>query len=452
MISPPQVLLQAGRHATSKRDQVLTMSRGWKSTCSTLMFNKWNHIYNTSVCCWPGFGNVSFKGNINTVKCYVRLPVNRSWVIMSYYVTYGCMGLKSENINYCKANDEFHKVFKTSQYSYQDANWPAPKLFWVLFNLLLGYVSSLSLWHHFVEKHYYISMSSSPELWATEKPYRGACVSAGGLEELSGLWGLGEGHGVGDCRHAVCCLRCFCNESLSLWLKGSSGGRHNTNSIQERLTDWATVWGRMSLMPCCRPFFKLSDITSTGRLGAGSTSRSSSSSSSSVILSSISWSFLWAASISMQELSVSRRNREEEVCGKVKLFDVVQGFGGAGLACCADWGLQLFAVGQSQWALVLKFSEGATSASNINLLFLALHPSSSALLLCFLRHLVSQLLLETVALCMCSLIPEGPRSKSGRLVGPENEYMAGRHLSSLLEGAEWCMVVQSIKWFEERRK
>lgn len=112
-------------------------------------------------------------------------------------------------------------------------NWPAwscSTSFLNLFTLLR--VSSLSLWHHFVEKHYYISISSSPELWATEKLYRGECVSAGGLEVLRGL---GDGHGVGVCRHTVCCLRCFCNESLSLWLKGSSGGRHSTSSIQERL-------------------------------------------------------------------------------------------------------------------------------------------------------------------------------------------------------------------------
>lgn len=44
-------------------------------------------------------------------------------------------------------------------------------------------------------------------------------------------------------------------------------------------------------------------------------------------------------------------------------------------------------------------------------------------------------LLETVAVCTSSIILEGPRSKSGRLVGPEKEYMAGRQLSSLLGGA-----------------
>lgn len=43
--------------------------------------------------------------------------------------------------------------------------------------------------------------------------------------------------------------------------------------------------------------------------------------------------------------------------------------------------------------------------------------------------------LETVAVCTSSIILEGPRSKSGRLVGPEKEYMAGRQLSSLLGGA-----------------
>lgn len=35
-----------------------------------------------------------------------------------------------------------------------------------------------------------------------------------------------------------------------------------------------------------------------------------------------------------------------------------------------------------------------------------------------------------------------PRSNTGRLVGPENEYMAGRKPTSLLAGAEWCIVVQ----------
>ena len=75
-------------------------------------------------------------------------------------------------------------------------------------------------------------MSSSPELWATGKLYREECVSAGGLE---GLWGVGDGHGVRGCRDTVCCLRCFCNEPLRFREKGSSGGRHNTSSMQEWL-------------------------------------------------------------------------------------------------------------------------------------------------------------------------------------------------------------------------
>lgn len=169
-----------------------------------------------------------------------------------------------------------------------------------------------------VSKHYYISMSSSPELWATGKLYREECVSAGGLQ---GLWGVGDEHGVRGCWDTVCCLRCLCNEPFRFRQKGSSGGRHNTNSMQEWLlggkktdmrklspvkhvmflissfnikhsnnkirityTDWATVCGRMSLMPRCRPSFRLSEITSTGRLGAGSTSKSSSSSSSSSVI------------------------------------------------------------------------------------------------------------------------------------------------------------------------
>lgn len=62
------------------------------------------------------------------------------------------------------------------------------KLFHIFLNLFTWLqVSSLSFWHHFVEKHYYISISSSPELWATEKLYREECVSAGGLEGLRGL-------------------------------------------------------------------------------------------------------------------------------------------------------------------------------------------------------------------------------------------------------------------------
>lgn len=183
--------------------------------------------------------------------------------------------------------------------------------------MLLKESSSLLLWHGFSshQAHNYISMSSSPELWATGKLYREECVSAGGL---GGLWGVGDGHGVGGCRDTVCCLRSFCNEPLRFRQKGSSGGRHNTNSMQEWLlkvwesmwdkklggnsshwimvlniihsnnkityTDWATVCGRMSLMSRCRPSFRLSEITSTGRLGAGSTSRSSSSSSSSSVI------------------------------------------------------------------------------------------------------------------------------------------------------------------------
>lgn len=87
-----------------------------------------------------------------------------------------------------------------------------------------------------VIKHFYISMSSSPG-----KLHREECVSAGGLEGLRGLWGLGDGHGVWGCRDTVCCLRCFCNGPFRFRQKGSSGGRHNTNSMQEWLLK---VWGR----------------------------------------------------------------------------------------------------------------------------------------------------------------------------------------------------------------
>lgn len=210
----------------------------------------------------------------------------------------------------------------------------------------------------------------------------GEHVSAGGLEGLRG--GVGDGHGVGSCRLTVCCLRCFCNESFSLWQKGSSGGRHRTSSMPEGLTDWATVCGRMSLIPRCRPSFKLSEITSTGRLGAGSTSRSSSSSSSRIILSSISCSFLCAASISMQELSISGRGRTEGGCGKVRLWCAEHGCRGGTTTCCADRGGELF-------------SKIPASVSGINLRFLGLQPSSSSLL-CLRRRLVAQLLSEFMSL------------------------------------------------------
>lgn len=126
----------------------------------------------------------------------------------------------------------------------------------------------------------------------------------------------------------------------------------------------------------------------------------------------------------MLELSVSDWDKAEEVCGKVKDRGTGQGCGSAGLVCCADRSVQLFAVGQL-WFLVFEFSEMSPSASI--LLLLALHAlriyvfkytyyhilgdcscitmcevchllyksitySSSTLLLCFLRHRVSQLL------------------------------------------------------------
>lgn len=137
-------------------------------------------------------------------------------------------------------------------------------------------------------------------------------------------------------------------------------------------------------------------------------------------LSSISWSLLWAASISMQEPSVSDRGAVEDGCSKARFCSAWCGCGAAGLACCAGRGGQLFAGGQSTWPTALEFSEMSTSVSTINRLLLALHPlrkkedtdqfaqvglfhvyfkckchqtySSSTLLLCFLRHLVSQLL------------------------------------------------------------
>lgn len=230
-------------------------------------------------------------------------------------------------------------------------------------------------------------------------------------------------------------------------------------------------------------------------------------------LSSISWSFLWAASTSMQEPSVSGRERERLEgcgkvigCGKVKLWVAVQGCGGAGLACCEDRGGQLLAGGHSWGVLVFEFSEMSTSASSINLLLLALHPlrkkkkfttlvfdcsmhwhmldaffylliiNSPPVLpeasslpaavgqrqMCYNRSVANvylihdcihynpkpsaTYLLESVALCRWPDVLGGPRSNSGRLVGPENEYMSGRRPTSLLVAADWWKV-QAMKWF-----
>ncbi len=79
--------------------------------------------------------------------------------------------------------------------------------------------------------------------------------------------------------------------------------KRSNNKIRGTYTDWATVWGRMSLMPRCRPSFKLSEITNTGRLGAGSTSRSSSSSSSSSVI-------LWYINVTVFTL----QNRGYSMC------------------------------------------------------------------------------------------------------------------------------------------
>ena len=89
-------------------------------------------------------------------------------------------------------------------------------------------------------------------------------------------------------------------------------------------------------------------------------------------LSSISCSLLWAASTSMQELSASGRDRAAEGCeAGVRGSGFGQGCGGAR---SADRGGQLFAVGQSQRALLFESSTISTSASTISLLRLALHP------------------------------------------------------------------------------
>lgn len=229
-------------------------------------------------------------------------------------------------------------------------------------------------------------------------------------------------------------------------------------------------------------------------------------------LSSISWSFLCAASISMHELSVSDRGTAVVAWS----CSVWWHCGGAGP------GGQLIGGGQSTWVTIVEVSEMSTSVSTMSLLLLALHAlreektnwsgghplvstwhflafadakvkkerkkrntvcctySSSTLLLFFLRHLASQLLpyrKDQVRTINGNTVTDGsislrqssydtkvdahlfdtcvvlcrwwdalglPRSNSGRLVGPENEYMLGRKPTSLLAGAEWCIAVRRI--------
>lgn len=100
------------------------------------------------------------------------------------------LGLKSGNkLNDCEANDASYKLFKTAQCSYKgnclcqtDQLEMSPLVFCATTCPAFYFGMALN-----VNKHYYISMSSSPELWATGKLYRVECVSAGGLEGLRGL-------------------------------------------------------------------------------------------------------------------------------------------------------------------------------------------------------------------------------------------------------------------------
>lgn len=235
-------------------------------------------------------------------------------------------------------------------------------------------------------------MSSSPELRAEGLLNRGLkvcslvavnCGSGGGL--------LAVGMGVGVCLLTDSCFRCcFCRESFSLWVRGSSGGRHSTSSIQEWFIDCATVWGRMSPIPLCSPSLKLSDITSTGLRWAGSTSNSSSLSSSKVILSSISCSLLWAASTSMPDPSgwTLGSGEGEAVKGRPICSSL-------GLVC--SWTKLVSDEGvvksTDHLRLTLGLGCSATSApsSPISFCLFGLQLPSSVLLLCFLLHLLSQL-------------------------------------------------------------
>ncbi len=105
-------------------------------------------------------------------------------------------------------------------------HWYSSKLFFT--HRMLRVLLKISL---------YNSMSSSPELRSAGLLNSGLKVCS--LGAVNWGWGGGlliGGTGVGVCLLTANCLRCcFCKESFSLWVRGSSGGRHSTNSIQQQL-------------------------------------------------------------------------------------------------------------------------------------------------------------------------------------------------------------------------
>lgn len=153
---------------------------------------------------------------------------------MTVYVHHNELSDSPKRICDCKATVALDKPPKTAYLceTHKLSKLTDFKWFCVPFSFLLIHRSSLWLLYGLLIKQFYISMSSSPELWATEKLYEEACVSAGGL---GGLWGEGDGHGVRGCWETVCCLSSFCKELFCFRQNGSSGGRHNTNSMQEWL-------------------------------------------------------------------------------------------------------------------------------------------------------------------------------------------------------------------------
>lgn len=265
-------------------------------------------------------------------------------------------------------------------------------------------------------------MSNTKFLWSVSGCYISMSSSSpepGVLLELRrSLWGDGEGQGVGGS-----CLHALWTESFTQWLNGSSGGRHSTSSMHEWLTDWATVCGRMSLIPLCSPSFRLSDSTSTGLRGHTSTSRSRSESESSsrVILSSISRSLCWAASISIHTAG---------------LFVLVQAGGvsvRAGLRAGgghADEQLSALSPSTDGWGAQLSHSAPCGCMRRRRL---ALHTLSSPRRRFFLRHLISHEAGKSLLFGFGG-INWGPRSNSSGLEGTQ------KGSAIWLTGAEWCIM------------
>lgn len=209
--------------------------------CILIQKLKITHICIEITCFWPNFGKIINKCCLFTIygKAFIQfVSVLRSWQLLlsciwtneswCHYLTILEIIRKKK---WLWSKRRFEKIIRHSKgrvtVSYRLTSFGLRVL--KSFELVKQRVQSLCLL-----EHYSISISSSPQLRWAGRLNREECVSAGGL---GGLWGAGDGHGVTDSEDAVCCFRCLWMESLCFRQKGSSGGRHNTSSMQEWLLE-----------------------------------------------------------------------------------------------------------------------------------------------------------------------------------------------------------------------